>query len=408
MRILRLSPVLPWPPDGGGETRIHQMLKGSSEYAETTFIAPYDASRLSDETVQQLIPRDVNARIIAVPQRFPVGRQLKGIVSLRPYHCEVYFSKEMAKAVERELHTATYDLVYCHFLYTLRYLPANIDIPIVLDQHNVDRQIWERRTRARPMPTKLIFAWNLWKTKRFENRWLKRIWAYVSVSDEDRMLTRAYAAPIVKHFFVAEQGLEVETFTPVDFRAKSEPNTITLAFLGSFGLDFNSVAAEKLMGSLFPRLRVECPDISFKLIIIGKNPTTKMIKLAEKDEAITVTGRVEDVRPWLQKADIFVAPLTFGGGAKWKVVQAMAMGLPVVGTNYAFQGLEGNDNVHFVRANEEQEFIQDIADLAHDLEKRIVLGRNARLFIEQHRDYRAINKQLIDAMRSVLPLRSER
>src|SRR5690554_1726860 len=111
MRILALSPIFPWPADSGGKTRIHYVLKGTSELANTTFVTPWDAAQ-PGPLAEALIPDEISAHIVAVPRKIRRWRHFKGIVSFRPYHCELYFAPEMAKVVAHELRSRRYDLIY--------------------------------------------------------------------------------------------------------------------------------------------------------------------------------------------------------------------------------------------------------------------------------------------------------
>lgn len=121
-----------------------------------------------------------------------------------------------------------------------------------------------------------------------------------------------------------------------------------------------------------------------------------------------VTGTVPDIRPWLRKADIFAAPLTEGAGTKLRVVEAMATGLPVVGTDLALRGLKGQDGVHYLRANDDDSFARCVATLGASLPQRAKMGMRARQLVEENFTWGRITACLANELEAALKDAHER
>ena len=394
-----ISPKIPWPPTTGGMVRVAEIFKNLIKYWCITFITPIYGSLLETRTH---IPENMNAEVILAATSSRSWKRIRGVVSKRPYHYELYRSSETRELVAQQIKNKHFDLIYCHFLYSLQYIPENVNIPILVDQQNVDLQYWQRKIQVNRGFKRYVSTWNLWKVKRYESTQLRRIWAYVSVSNEDREIIHSYAYPHVKNFFVAPNGVDTKFYTPVNWAKRIPKREVTLAFLGSFNMDFNRDAAEHLCNILLPKIREKLPHLAFRIILIGRNPGERLISLAKRDKSVTVTGTLENVCPWLKQADIFVAPLYEGAGTKLKVIEAMACALPVVGTKIALQGLGGKDGIHYRRANDDNAFVGAVCDLASSLKKRIQIGHNGRKLVEDRYDWKKIAKNLANDIQKAL------
>jgi len=146
-------------------------------------------------------------------------------------------------------------------------------------------------------------------------------------------------------------------------------------------------AAQWFVGQIYPRVRAQFPGAEFW--IVGANPAPAVRQLATI-EGVKVTGTVPDIRPYLGSARVFVAPFRFGGGTKLKVLEAMAMGLPVVATSVGCQGIPVNDGIHLLLRDSPEEFAAGVVALLKDSAQCEMLGANARQLIETKFSWEAI------------------
>ena len=142
---------------------------------------------------------------------------------------------------------------------------------------------------------------------------------------------------------------------------------------------------------VLPRVRADVPDVCF--FVVGQRPHRRLDVL-RRDPAVVLTGWVEDVRPYIAQAAVCVAPLRIGGGTRLKLLEAMAMGKPVVATHLGAEGYPLADGRELLLANTPADFAARVIALLRSPEQGAVLGRAARAFVQEHYDWRAIVPRL--------------
>ena len=385
-RMLMLSPAVPWPGTTGGLVRIAALCRQMARHFDVTFVAPRQPG--------QQVPDDprIRFRCPDVGERRMLRRAAALVSPSRPYHVAMYSRREIAAIVRREIADRAYDVVFGHFIYSLEYLDGSA-VPAVIDQQNVDRVYWGNKAEHSAFPVSVFAGWNTRKTIAYENRRLSRIWAYVSVSDEDREQTRAYASPPVEHFWVGPNGVDTRRFTPAE-AARNAAGAVVLGYLGSMDLQMNVEAVQRFCATTLPAVRRELQDMDVQFLVIGSNPSAAIRDLAAKTPGMSLSGTVPDVVPWLHKLDVLVCPLRIGAGTKLKVAEALSCGLPVVGSSMAFAGLPGRSGEHYVQEDDERRFAGEVARLARTPGAREAMGRKARELARDRLDWDAIGDRL--------------
>jgi glycosyltransferase involved in cell wall biosynthesis len=138
---------------------------------------------------------------------------------------------------------------------------------------------------------------------------------------------------------------------------------------------------------VWPLIKAEVPDVHFS--VVGQRPHRRLDPLRE-DRSVTLTGRVEDVRPYIADAAVYVAPLRMGGGTRLKLLEAMAMSKPVVATSLGAEGYPVTDQHELILADAPAEFAQAVVSLLHSPARRAELGHSARTFVQRRYDWRVI------------------
>jgi glycosyltransferase involved in cell wall biosynthesis len=381
-----LAPAAPWPATTGGLVRIAAILHQVARHCDVTFVAPRRAD--------QQPPADRGIRFVCpvLPEPGASRRAAALLHPSRPFHVSLYGYTDVRDIVRHELATQPFDLVYGHFYYSLQYL-HDARVPVVIDQQNVDRMYWRNKAEHSAFPLGVVARWNTWRTVAYEDRHLSRIWGYVSVSDQDREQTRAYAAPRVKHFWVAPNGVDTRRFTPGTARNR-DPRRLTLGYLGSMSLQMNVEAVERICRTLLPAIRRRLPDLDVRFLVIGSQPSPAVRELNAATPGMSLSGSVPDVVPWLQQVDVLVSPLRIGAGTKLKVAEAMSCALPVVGSSLAFAGLPGQSGEHYVRADRDDDFVDAVSRLAASPDERARMGSAARELARAHLEWDVIGDRL--------------
>jgi glycosyltransferase involved in cell wall biosynthesis len=182
---------------------------------------------------------------------------------------------------------------------------------------------------------------------------------------------------------VVPNGVDCEHFRPVGLELPGR----TLLFFGALDYYPNVDAILSFHDAIWPRLRDRYPDL--ELDIVGRQPPAAVRALAS-DARIGVSGFVDDIRPWIERASVVVVPLRAGSGTRLKVLEAMAMARPVVSTRIGVEGLDVVDGTHLLVADSTEEFAHAVEMFLDDPGMGRALGLTGRALVEAHYDWRAI------------------
>jgi len=375
MHILWLKSELLHPVDKGGKIRTYEMLRQLRRDHEVTYLTlvfPDDAPEAAERAMEYC------QRLVTVPHRLRpkvgmgfFGDLLGNLVSPLPLSLARYKSAAMRRAIAQELVSNPYDLIVCDFLTPCVNMNFKYPCPTLLFEHNVEAMIWQRHAEQQTGAAKRLYLREQWRKMRcYERRACHRFDAVGAVSRED-------AAHIERQYGVAKvydvpTGVDVEYFSP-----RQTPVTPhSLVFVGSMDWLPNEDGVVYFAEEVLPRVAAQLPDV--KLKVVGRNPTPRVRELARRHPRITVTGRVNDVRPHVASAAACVVPLRIGGGTRLKIFEAMAMGKPVVSTAIGAEGLPVGEGTELLIANDPAAFSRAVVRILTDDTLRQRVGHNAR------------------------------
>lgn len=379
MRILWLKTELLHPVDKGGKIRTYQMLKEMKRTGHRiTYLTLDDGTagrdareRATDEYCTELIcvPHETTQKFSA---RF-YGELVSNLASPLPYFMKKYESAEMRREIARHIESDAFDVVVCDFLMPAINLPAgDAKTARVLFQHNVEAMIWRRHYETQADAVKKLYLKTQWrKTVRYERETCRSFDWVVAVSREDSdAMRREYGVENVSDI---PTGVDTDYFTPRAEGEEHEPYNVV--FTGSMDWLPNEDAINFFTSQIWPRVRNSAPAT---LTIVGRNPRASLIEMSERDDSITVTGRVEDVRPFMRRAAVYVVPIRIGGGTRLKIYEAMASGLPVVSTTVGAEGLPVAHEEELLLADTPEAFAGEVARVLTDKDFAARLGERAR------------------------------
>ncbi len=362
MRILVVSSSYPYPIEHGVNLRLAAFARNLSKSHDVDLLCFSDTRPNDSENIF----RDVKV----VPQpvkkspRSPSQKLLDkfSMASLIPK------SDDAFQYISHVLKTKQYDLIFAYEP-MITSLPHQIGIPLVVDI--IDSgvlQYWREFRFSKGFTKKISMLKWLTLSFLFDKKYFSRASAAIFVADED-----------LKYFdiackntpsFVIQNGVDHEFFSPQGREEKDKE----IVFEGSFSHPPNVDGAIYFATRILPIIQSQIPDVHFT--IVGRSPTQEVKNLA--NEHITVTGFVDDVRPYLDQAAVFVCPLRRGGGIKNKVLQAWAMGKPVIATTASIGGLSVSEGKNIMVRNSEESFAEAVIELLRTPGKRKQLGHNAR------------------------------
>lgn len=330
MRVLWLKTELLHPVDKGGKIRTYHMLKEMKREHHITYLTLDDgasgpeARRLAHEYCHELVTVPHRTRA-----KFSAGFYAElaaNLISPLPYFMKKYESAEMRRQTIELARGGNYDVLVCDFLVPDINVPAKLDCPAVLFQHNVEAMIWKRHYEVQTHPLKKAYLFDQWrKTRAYERRACRRYDYVVAVSHEDaEVMRREYD---LAHVDDVPTGVDTEYFRHTGTEAKEPFNMV---FTGSMDWLPNEDAIRYFTEQILPRIKASVPQAT--LTVVGRNPYPSLLELSRRDASVIVTGRVDDVRPYMERAAAYVIPLRIGGGTRLKVYEAMAMEKPIVST----------------------------------------------------------------------------
>jgi sugar transferase (PEP-CTERM/EpsH1 system associated) len=388
MHILWLKSDLLLPLDKGGKLRTWHLLRHLAARHAITYVA-FAPPDQPDADVAGM--REVASQVVTIPRRdapkgtlaFYAGAAVRLLDPL-PYAVGKYRSSRYAATVRQLLKTGAFDLLVSDFLPPAVNLPRRLPCPAVLFTHNVESEIWRRRAEAnRAVIPKALYGLQLDRMLRFEERTLRRFDGVLAVSDADsHTLATLYPGAISHPIRVVPTGVDTTFYSP----SPSEPLGRRLVFTGSMDWQPNEDAMVFFAREILPLVRAEEPEVT--LAIVGRAPTPAVRKLAA-DPAITVTGRVDDVRPYIREAALYVVPLRIGGGTRLKIFEAMSMGRAVVSTTIGAEGLPVASGRDTIIADDPAAFARAVVMLLRDPQRRRQIESAARALVVERYDWSA-------------------
>ncbi len=408
MRILWLKSDLLLPLDKGGKLRTWHLMRHLAKRHEITYLAFAEPGQPHADVDGM---REVAARVETVTRSDPPKGSWRfyadaamHLVDPLPYAVGKYRSAEFRRRLESLLDTARFDLLVCDFLFPAVNLPRRLPCPAVMFTHNVEAEIWRRHAETKTgAVAKALYRAQHRRMLRYERRALARFDGILAVSEADReTFARLYPGAIRHPVHVVPTGVDTTYFSPSRSEPASPAGSRDLVFTGSMDWLPNEDAMLYFCRDILPLIRAEEPRA--RVSIVGRAPTPAVRKLAA-DAAVEVTGRVDDVRPYIERAAAYIVPLRIGGGTRLKIFEAMAMGKAVVSTAVGAEGLPVDDGRHVLLADDPRDFARKAVLLLRDVDRRRELEAAARALVVDKYDWSAVAGELEEALREIADCR---
>lgn len=380
LRLAFISPVFLFPNDAGGKIRTTNVLRGMKGGAfRITLAGPASAAQMKrwaaeiNEVCDEFIPWEPVAEK-------PKWQRAVDLLDALPVNVTADRTPGGTAGVQRVVGTGESDVVVFDFVHSAVLRPLHMPGASVCFTHNVEAEIFKRHAAEASGP---VSRW-LWssqhrKMQRFEREALARFTTVVAVSDRDA------------HFFTETYQIEdaqaIPTGVDLDFFSWQAPpaggagTPPTVVFTGSMDWAPNNDGVQYFLKEVWPLILAGQPDAKF--VIVGRNPPIALAALARSMRNVELTGFVDDVRPYVHAAHVFVIPLLVGGGTRIKAFEAMAMGCPIVSTRLGTEGLGARPDEHFLERDGARQMADAVLALLLDAGLRNSLSVRARQIVEQ-------------------------
>ena len=387
MKILWICPFFLHPTDRGAQIRTLGTLKELHKRHEIHFAALNDPHNLEGPQRSS----EYSTRHLSVEHSAPARRslgiipQLVGsIVNAMPLAVSRYYSKKLKGKIDDLIAAEHYDAIICDFLAAA---PNVTDLgKCVLFQHNVETTIWQRHVeQCRSIVKRLFFQMQAGKMQAYEKKICRAAKHVIAVSEID--------ASRMKHMFGIESVTSVPTGVDLEYFAPRGTSAAIsdIVFCGSMDWLPNIDAVLYFLVEVLPLIREKLPTATFT--IAGRAPDAKVLKAVQGLTGVHVTGKVEDMRPYLWGAKISIVPIRIGGGTRLKIYECMAAGIPVVSTTVGAEGLRYKDGEDIVLADDAAGFAAACVRLLSDDEARSTLAHNAMERARREFSWEAVSRE---------------
>ena len=376
MHILQVSPRVPFPLHDGGAIGIYNITKGLLD-------AGHQVTMLAINTPKHHQPADVlahlglNFRLVPVD----VDTNLNPLKALRnllhphywmPYNVERFISPQVAAEFKQLLLTGAFDVVQLEGAFVAWYasyltgqassgeMPPRYQVPpLVIRAHNVEYRIWETLAEGERNPLKKWYYGHLSRRmKAFEKNMLPRVDAIAAITEEDIARLRELGCPVPIALIPA--AVELMAFQP-DPAVRPKPRTVFM--IGSLNWLPNLEGLEWLLREVWPAIHAELPDL--ELHVAGSHPPPHLTGRPAGQDNVFIHGFVDSAAAFMRQYDLMLVPLLSGGGMRVKIIEALALGKPILSTSLGAEGIAVQDGRDVVLRNQAAAWQQALRDYYH-------------------------------------------
>ena len=392
-RVLSLCSRLPYPLTGGAKLRMFYTAREMAREHDVELLV-IDETPVEESSVEALEQVFDAVHVFAYPAHRFYMNTLLGVISRRPLQTHYY----QFRAVDKWLNEneERFDLLYCNHVRTTEYASGR-ETPHVADLVDAISRNYRNASRDSTGIWRFIYPIEWRRLRRYERRVSQSFDHSFIITNEDREFVtdgKSFSTLSVLPNGVKPELLD-RGLSGYD-RIESEP---TLVFLGKMDYFPNEDAAAYFVNDILPTIRGEYPGVEF--LIVGSSPSDRVQALGD-EQGVTVTGFVDEPRDYLQRADVVVTPMRHGAGLQNKVLEAMALGRPVVTTSLAREGIDAVEDEHLVVADGAGAFADETTELLDSRADRRRLGAAAYDLVSSKYTWSQVGRNLREVVARVL------
>jgi glycosyltransferase involved in cell wall biosynthesis len=384
MRILLLTPTLPYPLDTGGRIVVFNTIKRLSKNHEIFLVSLVQERQRKHVSVL----RDYCVKVETVKKdiSFTGKGLLLNLFSSIPYSAARYHSPEMGRKIEQIASEHKFDLAQIEHLHMAQYARHIRGVPIILRQHNVESVMMRRYYRyASSLPQRIYAYLQYRKLLRYERHMCLRSDVVVALSRADQAFIKKLSPKIKTE--VVSCGVDFE-----HFKFSTSPRESNLiVYVG--GLSFPPVFESVLhfLKKTWPKIKRTHPHV--KLHILGSCPRDKLRRMGNIHDVV-FEGYVEDIRSRMAAATLAIVPHRIASGIRLKILESMAVGLPMVTTSIGCEGIDVTDGEHILVADDPDTFAHKVTRLLNDQCMRQIIARKGHQMVKQNYTWEVVEQEL--------------
>jgi sugar transferase (PEP-CTERM/EpsH1 system associated) len=375
MRILFICHRFPYPPNGGAKVRAFNMIRHLSETGHKVTVCSLARSAEEAEEGKGIAPYCEAFEVGLVSMPVQLARMLMRLPSTASSSEGFFYSSSLKRAIDRFVATQEWDLIVVHCSSVAQYVEDVRDIPKLLDFCDMDSQKWLDYVDYKPFPLSLGYTLEGRKIRAAEKRLARKFDVSTVATVAERRILDAFATGASSDWF--PNGVDTGFFSP----SAEDYDVDTICVIGRMDYYPNEECMTRFCDEVWPLLRAARP--AMKLLVVGAEPSLEVRKLAERP-GVTVTGSVPDVRPFVRRSALSIAPLNIARGTQNKILEAMAMGVPVVTSPIAAAGVDAEPEHDLLVAETAADYVRQILRVCGDRQERRRLSEAGRARMLSH------------------------
>lgn len=381
-----VSSYLPYPLFNGGNIRLYNLLKHLSKKNQITLICE---KRNYQTQIDINEVKKFCKEVITVPRKkqWSLSNILKSTFSLNPFLLVGHTNPEMKKAIERSLIENHFDLIHIETFYVFQNLPST-ELPVVLVEHNIEYLVYKRYVDQSPFWLRPFLNLDIRKLKIKENYFWRKATKLVAVASSEKEI-------MDQNSTIVPNGVDIEKFKFKNPKEKIGEKEKLILFIGDFKWIENRDSIEWILKKIWPKINQQ---FNIKLWVVGREIPESIKKMETKN--VIFDENVLNTQKAYEKSYILLSPIKVGGGTSFKILEAMASGVPVVTTTLGASGI--TDGSELISADSDKEIVDKVEELLLNPTLYEKTSQKARKLAEERFNWESIAVKLEKVYMEVL------
>jgi glycosyltransferase involved in cell wall biosynthesis len=397
MNVLWLSEIFPYPPNNGMKVWMMNFLRPLAQWHDITLITATETGEPPENVafVQQFC-REV--QVVHCPLE---DAQPRPDEQSLPASAKQFSFPALHQAVRDAMLRTSFDVVVVEMLRMAHYLPKNFDGLTVFNEHDVESLRYRSTIRMKKGLRRKLWCYQEYRRlRRYETEMVAKFDLCLCVAEHDVAILKRWAPSASVHYM--PDPIDTEECEPFLNAPKDEK---LISFCGALNYHPNVDALLYFYRDVYPLIKQQAPDV--KLLVVGRKPTEEVMSLCD-DPSVTGAWDQKDIKPFLARSAVSVAPVRLGGGTKVKILTAMSLGLPVVTTPHGLEGLHAEVGANLLVGRNAREFAQQVVRLLQDRQLRQSIAESGLRRLRAHYGMDVVSRNLHELLTAALERKRQR
>lgn len=394
MKIFQLCLRVPFPAHDGGTMAMVSLADGLLANGIELHMFSLNTSKhhVSETTVNK-VSKDYNLQTVDIDNNITALKTVANLLGSKPFHVSRFYNSAVASSLLALLQKHSFDVVIFESIFMAPYLAlvkAHTKAKTVLRSHNVEYRIWERLCVTESNPIKRYYLnLQMKRLKGYEKEMTRKFDLVAAITSVDQAFYKS--EKLAERVIALSFGLDVRVPAPA---LPHEKGTLSIGFLGSMNWLPNVEGVQWFIKEVWPLIAAALPQV--RCTIRGHHMSQDLIR--QSNGRLEIGGSVEDATEFFRSLDVSFVPLKSGSGVRIKVLEAMALGVPVISTSIGYEGVQAQANQSILEADTPEAFVGHIESILQRPEKLSEIGQCAQDVIRNLYDKKKCASFLLDAV----------